>query len=118
MSEQLIEAMARAMKATANAHVEANNARLAKAGMWPDHRSSPTDETLCRAALTAISEAGYAVVPRDPTEAMIEAYQNGPFPVTEADDYGDYDNFDNTMARDTWAAMLKAAEITKGNTNG
>lgn len=70
MTTPLIEAIARALVQVHADHVEAHNAVLAKKGFWPDPYASPTTDALAQAALTAITEAGYAVVPVEPTEAM------------------------------------------------
>ena len=56
---------------------------------WQDHVA------LAQAALTAITEAGYAVVPVEPTEAMLEQGSRG----------GDI-----PYSGEVWDAMIKAAQ--------
>lgn len=52
---------------------------------------------LARAALTALEEAGYAVVPREPTEAMVKAA------------WGQTEYFG--QEREIWATMLAASPL-------
>jgi len=73
---------------------------LAEAACLPEDiwRSSLPEAT---AALAAIRDVGYAIVPVEPTEAMISAYFN---PVGSDE---------MTEAKQTWTAMLKEAQEGK-----
>jgi hypothetical protein len=49
--------------------------------------ANDTNETIARAALATIEAAGYVVVPREPTEAMIKAeydWDDGPYGIWQA----------------------------------
>ena len=87
--DSLIEAMARAHYVSRYADE------------WENTMLAEKDSFLraMRAALTALRDQGYAVVPREPTEAML----------TEgaSECWGENPHED---ARDCWTAMLEAAE--------
>lgn len=57
-----------------------------------------------RAALRALEEQGYAVVPREPTEAMVRAAM---------DEWHEDKNtvYLHVLMRDCWRAMLNAADV-------
>lgn len=66
---------------------------------------------LARAAISAIEKAGFAVVPREPTQAMMQAY-NDQFPPGTSDTIKQswYDVYG-----EIYAAMLNAAPSTDGS---
>lgn len=72
MSGALIEAIAKAIK----------DAR-ALPGTTPVARLSYVDRRAAQAALTAITEAGFSIVPNEPTEAMIDAGCAAYWPISE-----------------------------------
>lgn len=94
MTNKLIEAMARAL--------EYNPQRSG----WVSYEND------AQAVLKAISESGYAVVPREPTKAMLQAYL---YPPDFGEDFDRNDGsnvteaYDRAVGRATWGAMVHAA---------
>lgn len=72
-------------------------------GPWAQISDVWRDEyrDFARAIIASDREAGYVTVPREPTEAMVQAHI--------AECAGDADEADEARVRDCWAAMIEAA---------
>lgn len=77
------------------------NKRCAYAGMEPPR----VDHMIADAILAEIAAQGFVIVPRAPTEAMIDRFVSRALNVSVHGD-GGWSNY----AREQWAVMLKAAE--------
>lgn len=101
MSDDLIERLARAIRVAlaANQGVEAD----VNSPMTPNEKRAYLP--VARAALAEIEAAGYAVVPVEPTEAMVSAWSIA-FP-NDPKDNGTWS--DDQCARADWSAMLSAS---------
>ena len=76
----------------------------------PRYWSDYTEEA--QAAINALTEAGYAIVPRELTEAMLQAYLYPPSVIEDfdRDDGADVaEAYDRAMGRATWGVMIAAA---------
>ena len=97
MSEKLVEAIARAMEPSAFATFDRGHTvqnYLAERAFLGAEKTVRSARRKVRAALAAIKAEGYAVLPREPTEAMVRAA---------------CDSCDTTPAGE-WRAMVEAAE--------
>lgn len=93
MNSELREKIARALCDAAPARLEAE--------------FLPIDPPiLADAALSAITEAGFVIVPREPTEAMLRAARNAPMPAVHLNSLSAYEDLESNVR---WKAMIEAA---------
>ena len=86
-----------------------DEADLIGAIAWAIFGLNCTADGAAKAALAAIRAAGWAVVPVEPTEAMLWAADRAPAPTEEMDNPDHVDFVLFALRRAEWAAMLSAA---------
>lgn len=80
-------------------------------GFSGENKARTVTRSLAAAVLTAIEQAGYVVVPREATEAMVDAWVEADWPEED----GMSQSRRNALAAQAdWSAMLSAAPKSEG----